>query len=49
MRWIEELRRLDHVVLLVAAQAMLGAKSGGNAQIGQRDQGVERVRQVGAD
>ena len=39
--------RLDHVVLLVAAQAVLRAEGGGEAQIAERGERVERMRQVG--
>ena len=48
MPWlrIEEVGRLDHVVLLVAAQAVLRAEGGGELDVGQGRQRVERVRQV---
>ena len=46
---IEEVRRLDHVVLLVAAQSVLGAEGGAQLQIGEGRQGVDGVRQVGGD
>ena len=44
---VEEIRRFDHVVLLVAAQAVLRAEGGGQLEVGQGGEGVERMRQVG--
>ena len=43
---IVEVRRLDHVVLLVAAQAMLRTEGGGDLDVAARGQRVERMRQV---
>ncbi len=42
-------RRLHHVVLLVAAQAVLGAEGGGQVHPGQGGQGVQRMGQVRGD
>ena len=46
---VGEVGRLDHVVLLVAAQTMLGAEGGAQAHVGQRRQRVQRVREVARD
>jgi hypothetical protein len=46
---VREIRRLDHVVLLVAAQTVLRAECRGQVHVGQRGQGVERVHQVASD
>ena len=46
---VEEIRRFDHVVLLVAAQAVLRAEGGAQLDVGQGGEGVERMRQVGGD
>ena len=43
---IAEIRALDHVVLLVTAQAVLGAEGGGEIQVRQGGQGVEGVGEV---
>ena len=48
-RGIDELRRLDHVVLLVAAQAVLWTERGREPQVAECGNRVERVRQVGGD
>jgi hypothetical protein len=40
---IVEVRRLDHVVLLVAAQAVLRAEGRGEPQVAERRERVERV------
>src|SRR5690606_24672868 len=42
-------RALDHVVLLVAAQAMLGAKGGGQADVRTGGERVQAVGQAGGD
>ena len=44
---IVEVRRLDHVVLLVAAQSVLGTEGRGHPQAGARGEGVERMREAG--
>ncbi len=49
MHRIEEIRRLHHIVLLVAAQTVLRAESGGQADIRQRGQRVERMGQIGGN
>ena len=46
---VAEVRRFDHVVLLVAAQAVLRAEGGGQFEVGQGGQRVERVGEVGGD
>ena len=43
---IVEVRRLDHVVLLVAAQAVLRAERGGELDVAAGGQRIERMRQV---
>jgi len=43
---VVEVRRLDHVVLLVAAQAVLGAEGGGQLQVALQRERIERVREV---
>ena len=43
---IREIRRLDHVVLLVAAQAVLRPERRRELDVGQRRQRVERVREI---
>jgi hypothetical protein len=49
MHRIVEVRRFDHVVLLVAAQAMLRTESGGDIDVAASGQCIERVRQVLCD
>ena len=49
MHRIVEIRRLDHVVLLVAAQAMLRTERGGELDVAAGGQRIERMRQVGRD
>ena len=44
---VEEIGRFDHVVLLVAAQAMLRAEGGAQIDVGQGHQRVERMGEVG--
>jgi hypothetical protein len=44
---VGEVRRLDHVVLLVAAHAVLRTEGGREAQVAARRQRVERVREIG--
>ena len=46
---IFEIRRLDHVVLLVAAQTMLRAERGGDLDVTASGQRIERMRQVSGD
>ena len=46
MLGIPEIRRLDHVVLLVAAQPVLRTERGAQIEIGQGGQRVERVREI---
>src|SRR4051812_34263224 len=46
---IVERRRLDHVVLLVAAQAVLRAEGGGQREVVESRERVERMREVGGD
>ena len=46
MHRVVEVRRLDHVVLLVAAQTMLRTERGGELDVAARGQRIERVRQV---
>ena len=46
---IVEVLRLDHVVLLVAAQAMLRTEGGGDLDVAACGQRIERMRQVGRD
>ena len=46
---VEEVRRFDHVVLLVALDSMLRAEGGAQLELGQGGQRVERMRQVGGD
>ena len=46
---IVEVLRLDHVVLLVAAQAMLRTEGGGDLDVAASGQSIERMRQVGRD
>ena len=46
MQRVDVVRRLDHVVLLVAAQAVLRTEGGGQLEVGQGGQRIERVRQV---
>ena len=43
---IVEVGRLDHVVLLVAAQAVLRAESGGELDVAAGGERIERMRQV---
>src|SRR5690606_21888201 len=43
---IDEVRRLDHVVLLVAAQPVLRAERGGDLDVAARGKRVERVREI---
>ncbi len=49
MHRIVEVGRLDHVVLLVAAQAMLRTEGGGDVQAAARGQPVEGMPQVPGD
>ena len=49
MHRIVEVLRLDHVVLLVAAQAMLRTEGGRDLDIAAGGQRIERMRQVGRD
>ncbi len=46
---IVEVRRLDHVVLLVAAQAVLRAEGGGQLHVARRGQRIERMREICRD
>ena len=46
---VDEVGRLDHVVLLVALDPVLGSEGGAQPEVGQRGQRVEAVRQVGGD
>jgi hypothetical protein len=46
---VVEVGRLDHVVLLVAAQAVLRAEGGGELHVAAGRQGVERMGQVLGD
>ena len=46
---IDEVGRLDHVVLLVAAQAVLRAEGRREPQVPERGQRIERMREVGRD
>ncbi len=46
MHRVEEIRRLHHVVLLVAAQTVLRAEGGAEMDIRQRRQDIHRVGQV---
>ena len=46
---IAEVRRFDHVVLLVAAQAVLRPERGGELHVAARAQRIERMRQVPRD
>ena len=46
MHRIVEVRRLDHVVLLVAAQAVLRPEGRGQLQVAARGEGVERMREA---
>src|SRR4249919_2000185 len=48
MDGIDEIRAFDHIVLLVAAKAMLRTKGGGEAQAGS-GQGIEAVGEVAGD
>ena len=49
MRRVVEVGRLDHVVLLVAAQPVLRTEGGGNRDVTARGQRVQRVPQVVRD
>ena len=49
MHRIVEVRRLHHVVLLVAAHAVLRAERGADPDVAERHQRVERMRQVARD
>ncbi len=49
MHRIVEVRRLDHVVLLVAAQAMLRTEGGGDLDVAAGGERIERMRQIGRD
>ena len=42
-------RRLDHVVLFVAAQAVLRTEGGADLHVAARSQRIQRVRQVSRD
>ncbi len=46
---ILEIRRLDHVVLLVAAQPVLRSESGRDVELAAGEERVERMRQVDCD
>ncbi len=46
MHRIVEVRRLDHVVLLVAAQAVLRTEGSGELDVAACGERVERMRQV---
>ena len=46
---IGKVRAFDHIVLLVAAQPVLRAERGGQADIVERGQGIERMREVRGD
>ena len=46
---VVEVLRLDHVVLLVATQAMLRAEGGGELDVAAGGERIERMRQVGRD
>jgi hypothetical protein len=46
---IEVIRRLDHVVLLVAPQPVLRAERRGEAQAGEGRERIERMPQVAGD
>ena len=46
---IDEVRAFDHIVLLVAAEAVLRAECGRHAQIAAFRQGIEAVRQITGD
>src|SRR5690349_20874332 len=46
MHRVAEIRRLDHVVLLVAAQSVLGPESGGDVEAPDRAQRIERVLEI---
>jgi hypothetical protein len=41
--------RLDHIVLLVAAHAVLGAEGGAHAHIAERGDRIQRVGEIGSD
>jgi hypothetical protein len=47
MNRVAEIRRLDHVVLFVAAQAVLRTECGGDVQPADRAQRIERMLEVG--
>ena len=49
MHRIVEVRQLDHVVLLVAAQAMLRTERGAELDVAACGQRIERMRQVFRD
>ena len=49
MHRIVEVRRLDHVVLLVAAQAMLRTESGADLHVAACGQRIQRMRQIFRD
>ena len=46
MHRIDEVGRLDHVVLLVAAQPVLRAERGGEPHVAERRQRVERMHEI---
>ncbi|MDT4846521.1 hypothetical protein FQZ97_805450 [compost metagenome] len=46
---VEVVGRLDHVVLFVAAQTVLRAEGGGELQVGQGGEGIERMREPARD
>ena len=46
MHRIVVVRRLDHVVLLVAAQAVLRTESCADLDVAARDKRIERMRQI---
>jgi hypothetical protein len=47
MHRVAKIRRLDHVVLLVAAQSVLRAESRGDVHAADRAQGVQRMLELG--
>jgi hypothetical protein len=49
MHRVDEVGRLDHVVLLVAAQAVLRAEGGAQLESGRRPRASSEWRQVGGD
>ena len=49
MHRIKEIRRFDHVVLLIAAQSVLRSEGGGEPNVGQGGERVETVTPIGRD